>query len=123
MYNDDDDYKVGYKCPPRQYQYQPGKSGNPKGRPKKLQLGVPELVEKFLDVHIFIKEDGKKKRVTAREAIVRRVQHDATAGKPQALELLLLLYQKAGHLPDIQMPYPCFVDTGTWKQRNKEERD
>lgn len=30
----DAEYKVGYRCPPRQYQFQPGVSGNPAGPPK-----------------------------------------------------------------------------------------
>mgnify|MGYP000952208639 CR=1 FL=1 len=27
-------YRVGYRCPPKEYQFKPGQSGNPKGRPK-----------------------------------------------------------------------------------------
>ena len=30
----DDDDPVGYKTPPKNTQFQPGQSGNPKGRPK-----------------------------------------------------------------------------------------
>ena len=30
----EDDYEVGYKKPPKHSQFQPGESGNPKGRPK-----------------------------------------------------------------------------------------
>ena len=37
-----DEYEVGYKKPPKSGQFQPGKSGNPKGRPKKPQTQTPE---------------------------------------------------------------------------------
>ena len=30
-----DNYDVGYKKPPKNTQFKPGQSGNPKGRPKK----------------------------------------------------------------------------------------
>jgi hypothetical protein len=95
MHNGDDDDKVGYGRPPRRHRYQPGTSGNPRGRPKQLELGIPELIEKHLETIFVIREGGQERRVTSREAIVRRLQHDAAAGKPKALELLLLLYQKA----------------------------
>lgn len=29
-----EDYEVGYKKPPKEYQFKPGQSGNSKGRPK-----------------------------------------------------------------------------------------
>jgi hypothetical protein len=34
MADNDDDYEVGYKRPPKNSQFKKGQSGNPKGRPK-----------------------------------------------------------------------------------------
>jgi hypothetical protein len=110
MHNDEDDYKVGYKHPPRKHQYQPGKSGNPRGRPKKLNLGIPELIEKHLESLVTVKEGGETKRITAREAIVVRLLHDGARGEPKALELLLLLRQKTDVPQDWMLPTLRFVD-------------
>jgi hypothetical protein len=104
MFDPADDSKVGYGRPPRQHQFQPGRSGNPKGRPKKLELGIPELIEKHLETVLTIKENGKTQRVTAKEAIVRRLLHDSAGGKPKAFELLLLLHQKCDGPSDYLEP-------------------
>ncbi|HET7086956.1 MAG TPA: DUF5681 domain-containing protein [Rhizomicrobium sp.] len=92
--DDSDAYQVGYKRPPRHSQFQPGQSGNPKGRPRKQLLGIPDLIQKHLDMVMTITEGRQTRRVTAREAIVRRLLHDAAAGEPRAMELLLLLQQR-----------------------------
>lgn len=110
MSDEHDDYKVGYKRPPRQHQYQPGQSGNPSGRPKKLNLGIPELIEKHLETIVTIKEAGQTKRVTAKEAIVLRLLHDGAQGEPKALELLLLLRQKTDAPADFMIPTVRFID-------------
>lgn len=34
MADNDDDYEVGYKRPPKNSRFKKGQSGNPKGRPK-----------------------------------------------------------------------------------------
>jgi hypothetical protein len=44
---DEDDYKVGPGRPPKEHQFKPGQSGNPKGRKRKERSLVPELKEQF----------------------------------------------------------------------------
>ena len=41
------EYKVGPGRPPKQYQFKPGQSGNPKGAKRKTQSLVPDLKEIF----------------------------------------------------------------------------
>ena len=42
-----DDYKVGYKQPPKTAQFQKGKSGNPRGRPKNARNLKTDLAEEL----------------------------------------------------------------------------
>ena len=48
MADDDKDYEVGYKKPPKHTQFQPGQSGNPAGRPPKSR-NLKRLVDEVLD--------------------------------------------------------------------------
>jgi hypothetical protein len=41
------EYKVGNKHPPKEYQFKPGQSGNPAGRPK--DPGITAIQKKMLD--------------------------------------------------------------------------
>jgi hypothetical protein len=43
----EEDYKVGPGRPPKQYQWKPGQSGNPKGAKRKKQSLIPELKKEF----------------------------------------------------------------------------
>jgi len=38
------DYEVGYGKPPKSRRFQPGVSGNPKGRPKRKPLALAETI-------------------------------------------------------------------------------
>jgi hypothetical protein len=57
-----DDIKVGYKRPPRHSRFQPGRSGNQRGK----QKGVRNLgsdVKRTLEVPVRLNEQGKERRV------------------------------------------------------------
>ena len=73
---------VGYGKPPRRNQFQKGKSGNPKGRPK--GSGVRTSVEKVLARTIPITVDGVRRRVPITEAMVTQLAQRALAGDPAA---------------------------------------
>ena len=66
--------------PPEEYQFKPGQSGNPKGRPPKL----PRLDDLLADI-LGEEKDGQ----TATEAILKRIRLQATQGNLKAAEMLL----------------------------------
>ena len=83
-------YEVGYGKPPKDTQFEKGKSGNPKGRP----IGTPDLkaiVRKLLLSQVTITEGGKKKKVSALTATVMRLNEKALKGDMRAIEKLLSL--------------------------------
>jgi hypothetical protein len=43
----DEEYKVGPGRPPKEHQWKPGQSGNPKGAKRKTRSLIPELKEEF----------------------------------------------------------------------------
>lgn len=65
-------YDVGYGKPPKNTRFQPGQSGNPNGRPRKtpnVQETVAELIRRILDEEL---STGSGKKVTVREAAIRK---------------------------------------------------
>jgi hypothetical protein len=84
---DDDDYKVGYRKPPRHTQFKKGQSGNPAGRkPKSKNFDV--LMERALDAKIKVKIAGNEQLMSKREAIPLRLVQDALEGNLRSLESL-----------------------------------
>jgi hypothetical protein len=84
----DDNCKVGYGCPPRHMRFKPGRSGNPRGRPRKSKE-LNKLIQSELDKTIAVKEDGREKRITKREAIVTQLVNRAIKGDTKASQFVL----------------------------------
>jgi len=85
--------KVGYKCPPKHTQFQKGRSGNPRGRPKKVteekHPGDIQLRDDFLGLavqDIKVTLNGKQKTMTAMEGIYQKQLLKALAGDTRAAE-------------------------------------
>lgn len=74
-------YDVGYGKPPKNSQFKPGQSGNPKGRPKKYKSPISVLSE---PVPMLI--NGKKARPTGFEASIRKTAQNAIEGRMPAIK-------------------------------------
>ena len=96
------DYEVGYKRPPREHQFNPGQSGNPKGRPKKNKNFVEDVKGEMNEL-IQIQEQGKLKKITKQKALAKRIVADALSGKTSIIKLLLpILSDKNFEIKDFE---------------------
>src|SRR4030088_1197415 len=84
---------VGYKRPPSQTRFGPGKSGNPRGRPKRKKLDIGVALNKALNDKIVV--TGLGKNMTGFEAVIQSIVHRVLQGESKAIPELLRLLTKA----------------------------
>src|ERR1700677_3309466 len=87
------DREVGYGRPPQRTRFQPGRSGNPRGRPKGSKTLSAALYD-ALGKRIPITEHGRTRMRRVRDVIVRGLVSDAARREPQALKLLFALHNR-----------------------------
>ena len=88
--------KRGYKNPPKEHQFKKGKSGNPKGRPRKRKqsssdpgLDLIASVHRELGKTIRVQENGQHKEVTKLDAFSAQLVAQSVNGKPSQQKMLL----------------------------------
>jgi hypothetical protein len=89
----DQEYKVGYRRPPKAGQFKKGQSGNPKGRPKGSR-GLEKVVLDELKAKITVNENGRSKRVKKIEVIAKQVVNKAVTGDAKSIALLMGVSQR-----------------------------
>jgi Family of unknown function (DUF5681) len=85
------DYKVGYGKPPRATQFKPGRSGNPKGRPKGTRNLATDLAAE-LSEPITVREEGRQRRISKQRALVKSLMAKSLQGDIRAGAALIALY-------------------------------
>lgn len=88
------DYVVGYGRPPKHTRFAPGKSGNPKGRPKGAK-GLNTLARELLTGRVPVRTASGEKRIHRIEAVLHKSFELALKGNPRALSQVLSLYASA----------------------------
>src|SRR6266404_9462997 len=71
-----EEYKVGPRRPPREYQFKPGQSGNPKGakrKPPSLLPDLKRLFEQALSEKVTLRQGEKQRTLTMAEAGVKQL--------------------------------------------------
>lgn len=74
--------------------FQPGKSGNPKGRPRKPRRPNVSAFEIILDKTLVITQNGKPREATVEEALQQQALKDALSGKLIAIRKVLKMIEK-----------------------------
>jgi hypothetical protein len=82
---------IGYRRPPAKHQFQPGQSGNPKGRPKGRK-NEATILASLLQRKIILRENGQPRRITILEAILLRFTEDSLKGNTKSAQFILNRY-------------------------------
>jgi Family of unknown function (DUF5681) len=84
-------YRVGYGRPPREHRFQPGQSGNRKGRPKGAK-NTATLLREILDRKIEVRTGSTARKISVREAMLTRFAESALKGDTKSAAFLLQRY-------------------------------
>jgi len=93
------EYKVGPGRPPKEYQFKPGQSGNPKGAERKPKSMAPDLkaaLERALHEPIKLKQGERERTMTMAEAGIKQLVAQFVKGNHQARRDLIGLCDKLG---------------------------
>lgn len=83
-----DDYDVGYGKPPKHTQFQPGKSGNPNGRPKGTKNFATDLAEELSET-IVVSEGDKQQKLSKQRAMIKSLTAMAMKGDARSIGIII----------------------------------
>src|SRR6201984_2000907 len=109
--DDERDYEVGYGKPPRHTRFEPGRSGNPRGRPSGAK-NMKTLLSKALNELVVVTEPGGRRKVSKREAIVTQLVNRSAKADYKAIQILLgMLRDIEGHAEPGSADPDVFTET------------
>ena len=82
--------KIGYKSPPKNTQFKPGQSGNPKGRPKGTKNLRTDLSEELAE-KIAVTEGGQQLVISKQRAMLKSLMAKSIKGETAAARALINL--------------------------------
>jgi hypothetical protein len=85
--------EIGYKRPPQHTRFQPGQSGNPRGRPKGTRNLATDLGEELAE-RIPIREGKRRLRVSKQRAMFKALVAKALKGNTRAASIVLQLVER-----------------------------
>jgi hypothetical protein len=87
------DYEVGYGKPPRHTRFTKGQSGNPRGRAPGAK-NMKTLLSEALNELVIVTENGGRRKVTKREAIIKQLVNQSAIADWRAIKILLDLLRE-----------------------------
>ena len=95
----DAEYRVGPGCPPKEFQFKPGQSGNPKGAKRKtpsIESDLKALLERALNKKVTLRQGERERIVTKAEAGIEQLVNQFAQGDRHAWRGLMTLADKVG---------------------------
>jgi hypothetical protein len=102
-------YEVGYAKPPKSSRFQPGQSGNRKGRPRGT-LNISTIIDVESTQKVTINEGGRRRTLSKAQVGIRQLFNKAASGDAKAIAAVIDLLRKAGKINDAPAPPPSMVD-------------
>jgi hypothetical protein len=85
--------EVGYGKPPQATRFCKGQSGNPRGRPRGSR-NFASLVDEALAEPLMINENGRRKKATKLQVIVKQLVNKAAQGDHRSIQLLMAFTER-----------------------------
>jgi len=101
------DYEVGYGRPPEASRFQKGKSGNPRGRPKR-DPSIAAVVRRISNQKVKTNGQSGEQYMTKLEAMMTQLVNKAASGDLKAVRVFMQMAAKFPELVKDPLPLPRF---------------
>ena len=98
------DYKIGYGKPPRGRPFQKGQSGNPRG-PRRKDMSA--LLIAALNEPVYATIDGKRRKITKRQAIITQMVNESASANLRATKMLFDMMKEVEQKAGAAAPEPA----------------
>ena len=97
------EYKVGPGRPPLHTRFKKGQSGNPGGRNVKT---LPALLAAALDEPVYVTTNGRRRKLTKREAIITQMVDKSASADLRATKMLIDMMKEVEKRAGVAAPAP-----------------